>query len=73
MLRGGDIDPIAYALMFSIVAGMMVCISITELIPAALRYDPGNQYAIRALILGMAVMAGSLLLFQAYEGDEGEL
>lgn len=37
ILRGADADPIMYALMFGLVAGMMVYISLVELLPTALR------------------------------------
>lgn len=44
-------------------AGMMVYISIKELIPTALRYDPKDTLATTTVVAGMVVMAGSLLLF----------
>jgi zinc transporter ZupT len=44
-------------------AGMMVYITIKELIPTALRYDPQDSVVSTCVILGMVVMAGSLLLF----------
>ena len=53
-----------YAVMFAIVAGMMVYISIVELIPTALRSDVENRYTTRGLVIGMVVMAASLLLFK---------
>lgn len=42
---------------------MMVYISIKELIPTALRYDPQDSVASTCVVAGMVVMAGSLLLF----------
>jgi ZIP family zinc transporter len=49
---------------FAAVAGIMVYISIDSLLPAARQY--GNaQLAIYGMIAGMAVMAGSLVLFTA--------
>lgn len=57
---GGDL---AFAIVFALVAGMMVMISIKELVPMALRYDPKDTVATTAVVVGMAVMAGSLLLF----------
>jgi zinc transporter, ZIP family len=47
---------------FAVVAGIMVYISIDSLLPAARQYGSG-QLAIYGLIAGMAVMAGSLVLF----------
>ena len=49
---------------FAAVAGIMVYISIDSLLPAARQY--GNaQLALYGMIAGMAVMAGSLVLFMA--------
>jgi ZIP family zinc transporter len=47
---------------FAAVAGVMVYISVDSLLPAARQYGKG-QLAIYGLIAGMAVMAGSLVLF----------
>lgn len=49
-------------MVFAVVAGIMVYISIDSLLPAARQY--GNaHFAIYGMIAGMAVMAGSLVLF----------
>lgn len=65
ILRGSAHDPpLMYAMIFGIVAGMMVYISLQELIPTALQYDPANRYTTRFAMLGMAIMAASLILFQ---------
>jgi ZIP family zinc transporter len=50
-------------MIFAGVAGIMVYISIDGLLPAARQYGSG-QLAIYGLIVGMAVMAASLVLFQ---------
>jgi ZIP family zinc transporter len=47
---------------FGMVAGIMVFISLDELLPAAQRYGE-HHVAIYSLVAGMAVMAVSLLLF----------
>ena len=54
---------IAFAIVFALVAGMMVYIAIKELLPMALRYDPTDAVTTNCCILGMVVMAASLLLF----------
>jgi ZIP family zinc transporter len=64
ILAGSDMHPVAYGIVFAIVAGMMVYISIQELLPTALRYDPKNEVTIKAVFVGMAVMDLSLVLFQ---------
>jgi zinc transporter, ZIP family len=53
----------AFAIVFALVAGMMVYISIKELLPMALRYDPKDSVASTSVIVGMVIMASSLLLF----------
>jgi ZIP family zinc transporter len=54
---------LAFAIVFAVVAGMMVMISLKELVPMALRYDPKDSVATTSVVVGMVVMAASLLLF----------
>jgi len=51
-----------YGVLFGLVAGMMIIISIRELLPTAHRYDPQDSVVTYAYILGMIVMALSLTL-----------
>lgn len=51
-----------FGLLFAAVAGIMIFVSLDELVPTAREYDTGH-YSIYGLIGGMAVMALSLLLF----------
>ena len=51
-----------FGILFGSVAGIMVYVSLDELLPAAREYGKGH-IAIAGLIAGMAVMALSLLLF----------
>ncbi len=51
-----------FGILFGSVAGVMVFISIDELLPTSRKYGKGHQ-VIYGFIAGMAVMAGSLLLF----------
>lgn len=55
-------NDIVFGVLFAFVAGIMVFISLDELLPAARRYAEGHT-AVYGLISGMAVMAVSLLLF----------
>jgi len=55
-------SPTVFGLLFASVAGIMVFVSLDELLPTAREYDTGHL-AIYGLIAGMAVMAVSLLLF----------
>lgn len=65
VLASNGMQPLAFGVMFGFVAGMMVLLSVRELLPTALRYDPEDRYASGACMAGMAVMAASLLLFRA--------
>lgn len=64
VLYGNGMSDAAYGALFAIVGGMMVYISLKELLPTALKYDPHDQYVTNCMFGGMAVMALSLILFQ---------
>ncbi|MFP4527517.1 MAG: zinc transporter ZupT [Candidatus Kapaibacterium sp.] len=53
---------LTFGLLFASVAGIMVFISLDELLPTAREYDSGHK-SIYGMVAGMAVMAASLLLF----------
>jgi len=55
-------NELTFGLLFASVAGIMVFISIDELLPTAREYDLGHK-SIYGLVIGMAVMAFSLMLF----------
>lgn len=55
-------NEITFGILFAAVAGIMVFISIDELVPSAEEYGE-HHYCIYGFIAGMAVMALSLLLF----------
>ena len=50
-----------FGVIFGMIAGIMVFISLDELLPAAEEYGK-HHYAIYGLVAGMAVMALSLLM-----------
>lgn len=56
------LNPVLFGLLFASVAGIMVFISVDELLPGAREYGE-HHYSIYGLVVGMAVMAVSLLLF----------
>lgn len=56
------LTPMVLGAMFAIVAGIMVFISLDELLPAAEKWGE-HHTSISGVILGMAIMAVSLLLF----------
>jgi ZIP family zinc transporter len=57
------VDHTMYATLFGLVAGMMVIISIRELLPTAHHYDPEDTVVTYSFIGGMFFMALSLVLF----------
>ena len=61
-----------YAILFGLVSGMMVMISLRELIPAAHRYDPEDTCVTMCLLIGMAVMGLSLVLFEVTAEDHDD-
>jgi zinc transporter, ZIP family len=52
-----------YGILFGLVAGMMVIISVRELLPTAHRYDPDDTVVTYSFIGGAGIMALSLVLF----------
>ncbi|MEI6971804.1 MAG: zinc transporter ZupT [bacterium] len=61
--EGGGIPPQVMGLTFGAVAGVMVYISLDELLPTSRAYGKGHD-SIVGVIAGMMVMAGSLLLMR---------
>ena len=59
-----SVDDNLYAVLFGMVAGMMIIISVRELLPTAHRYDPEDKVVTNAYIMGMFIMALSLILFK---------
>ena len=56
-----------YGIMFGLVAGMMVMISMKELLPTAYRYDPEDTIVTNSIIFGMVIISASLVLFYLQE------
>ena len=56
-------DDNAYGIVFGLVAGMMVNICVSELLPTSFKYDPKDLVMTKSFVTGMAIMALSLVLF----------
>lgn len=54
---------VIFGVLFGLVGGMMVSICVYELLPTARRYDPKDAYVSNAAVVGMAIMAMSLIVF----------
>jgi len=63
ILYGNAMSDVAYGALFGVVGGMMVYISLKELMPTALKYDPEDKYVTNGMFVGMLIMALSLILF----------
>jgi ZIP family zinc transporter len=61
---GDDMNQLVYGILFGIVAGMMIMIVVLELLPTAYRYDPKDRVVTTSVVVGMLVMAASLVIFQ---------
>merc|ERR1719163_2153389 len=50
------IGPLTYAMLFGVIGGVMVHISIRKLLPTAFQYDPENKVTSYCFFGGMAIM-----------------
>ncbi|KDO33280.1 hypothetical protein SPRG_02090 [Saprolegnia parasitica CBS 223.65] len=66
-ILGDGLNPSVEGAMFGLVAGMMVTLSIKELIPSAVKFYPDGHAVSIAILGGMGLMSLSLILF-AYVG-----
>ncbi len=57
------VDGNVYGILFGMVAGMMVSISLYELLPTARKYDPDDEFVTHSVITGMILMSISLVVF----------
>jgi ZIP family zinc transporter len=65
LILADHMGPTVFGVLYGLVGGMMVIISIKELLPTAHRYDPDDSLVTTCFIVGMGVMALSLVLFTA--------
>ena len=54
---------LVFGVVFAMVGGMMVFIVLHELLPTAHKYDDNSARVTASLVLGMIVIASSLVLF----------
>ena len=57
------LGPMVYGIVFGLIAGVMVYLSLDELLPTAKRYSKGHE-TVYGLVSGMAALALSLVLFR---------
>ena len=59
--------PLAYGFIFGLVGGMMVIVALKDLLPTARKFDKHGMVITGFFILGMFIMAASLIIFE-YSG-----
>ncbi|KAI3426296.1 hypothetical protein D9Q98_008669 [Chlorella vulgaris] len=64
-------EPLSFGIVFGFVAGIMVFVSFKELLPSAFRFDAADAVVSTSVLIGMAVMALSLMLFTFLNGNIG--
>jgi zinc transporter ZupT len=55
------------ATLYAMVAGMLTCITLKELLPGAFRFDPKGTYFVSAFFFGILIIAFGIMLLQ-YSG-----
>ncbi len=66
IMKSNDMSARAYGLLFGIVSGMMVYISLRELVPTALRYDPKDKFVTNCIFMAWLLRSCSL----KYKSDQ---
>jgi ZIP family zinc transporter len=66
VVLSGHMSHVAMGTIMAAVAGIMTGITFQELIPRSMQYDPSNRWTINGLFAGMAIMAVSLVMMQAF-------
>ncbi|KAF4701953.1 Zinc transporter [Perkinsus olseni] len=64
LILGDILGPSAIGCMLGVTAGIMTYIAVLKLQTYAILYDPSNKWAGNGFLLGMAIMALSLVLFR---------
>jgi zinc transporter ZupT len=66
MYSSGSLNDVAMGVVLGIVGGIMVGITFSELIPSAMAYDPRGKLTAVGVMLGMLLMAFSLVLLELF-------
>ncbi|KAG2498813.1 hypothetical protein HYH03_003006 [Edaphochlamys debaryana] len=69
---GGQMTDTVFAILFGLVGGIMVYVSIKELLPNAHRFDPQDKVTSLSVLCGALVMACSLIAIAYSAPEEGE-
>uniref|UniRef100_K3WQT4 Plastocyanin-like domain-containing protein n=1 Tax=Globisporangium ultimum (strain ATCC 200006 / CBS 805.95 / DAOM BR144) TaxID=431595 RepID=K3WQT4_GLOUD len=56
------------ATLYAVVAGMLTCITLKELLPGAFRFDPSGKYFVTAFFCGIMIIAFGIMLLK-YSGS----
>lgn len=63
LILSSFLTPFTFAIIFGVIAGVMVFLAMDELLPTAKRYSTGHD-AVYGMVIGMACIALSLVLFR---------
>ncbi|KXZ51242.1 hypothetical protein GPECTOR_13g729 [Gonium pectorale] len=67
---GGQMTDTVFGILFGLVAGIMVYISLKELLPSARTFDPRDRVSTWCLMMGMLIMACSLIAIGFSQPEE---
>ncbi|ORX56106.1 Zinc/iron permease [Piromyces finnis] len=65
-IENTDFSPFSHGIIFAVVAGVMTYISLCELLPTARKFDNSGSITMKGFIIGMAIMAISLVLLDIF-------
>jgi len=63
----GELSNTVFGVLFGLISGIMVYVSLVELYPKAKKYDPNDKVTTKMIIVGMVVMALSLVIIEFSE------
>lgn len=66
-ILGDQVSSTTFGVLFGFVGGIMMHTSLKELLPTAFSYDPKNRVVTKFLLLGMVIMAGTLVALHYLE------
>jgi ZIP family zinc transporter len=66
IVLSGQLSFLAMGIIMALIAGIMTGITFRELLPRAMQYDPSNRWTTNGIFAGMAIMAVSWTMMEAW-------
>ena len=66
VVLSGQLSYLAMGIIMALVAGIMTGITFRELLPRSMQYDPSNRWTTHGIFAGMAIMAVSWTMMEAW-------